>query len=67
MTHADIIDLLITLDAKLSREDSKLLTGKVNKAVHVLRAEQFKLERAALDALTYEDSCNGVSGLYNFN
>lgn len=67
MTHADIIDLLMILDAKLSREDSKLLTGKVNKAVHVLRAEQFKLERAALDALTYEDSCNGVSGLYNLN
>lgn len=66
MTHQDIVDLLIILDAKLSREDSKLLTGKVNKAIHVLRAEQFKLERAALDALTYEDSCNGI-GLYNYN
>lgn len=66
MTHSEIIDLLMVLDAKLSREDSKLLTGKVNKAVHTLRAEQFKLERAALDALAYEDSCNGI-GLYNYN
>lgn len=61
MTHSDIIDLLIILDAKLSREDSKLLTGKINRAVHVLRAEQVKIERAILDVIAYEDSCNGVS------
>lgn len=67
MTHSEIVDLLFILDAKLSREDSKALTGKINRAVHALRAEQFKLERAALDALAYEDSCNGVSGLYNLN
>jgi len=66
MTHSDIIDLLMILDAKLSREDSKLLTGKINRAVHTLRAEQVKIERAMLDVIAYEDSCNGV-GLHNFN
>lgn len=67
MTHSDIIDLLMILDAKLSREDSKLLTGKINRAVHILRAEQVKVERAMLDVIAYEDSCNGVAGLHNFN
>jgi len=66
MTHQEIIDLLFILDAKLSREDSRLLTGKINKAVHILRAEQVKIERAMLDVIAYEDSCNGV-GLHNFN
>lgn len=66
MTHSEIIDLLMVLDAKLSREDSKLLTGKVNKAVHTLRAEQFKMERTMLDLIAYQDSCNGV-GLHNIS
>lgn len=67
MTHQEIIDLLFILDAKLSREDSKALTGKVNKAVHTLRAEQFKIERAMLDVIAYDDACNGSCGLHNFN
>lgn len=67
MSHSDIIDLLMILDAKLSREDSKLLTGKINRAVHTLRSEQMKLERALLDAIAYDDACNGSCGLHNFN
>lgn len=67
MTHSDIVDLLMILDAKLSREDSKLLTGKINRAVHILRAEQVKIERAMLDVIAYEDSCNGSCDLHNFN
>lgn len=67
MTHSDIVDLLMILDAKLSREDSKLLTGKINRAVHTLRAEQVKIERALLDAIAYDDACNASCGLHNFN
>lgn len=60
MTHSEIIDLLMVLDAKLSREDSKLLTGKVNKAVRYLRSEQNAREAELVRLIEYEQSCDSV-------
>lgn len=65
--YAEIIQLLQELDGRIDRDLSKKYTGRISRAIHALKNEQVKVERAMLDAITYDDSCNGVVGLHNFN
>lgn len=64
--YNDVIDLLMELDGRLDREMSKRYTGRISRAVHALRQDQLKVERAMLDLIAYEDSCSGV-GLHNIS
>lgn len=64
--YNDVIDLLMELDGRLDREMSKRYTGRISRAVHCLRQDQLKVERAMLDLISYEDSCSGV-GLHNIS
>lgn len=64
--YNEIIQLLQELDGRLDREMSKRYTGRISRAVHSLRQDQLKVERAMLDLITYEDSCSGV-GLHNIS
>lgn len=64
--YNDLIDLLMELDGRLDREMSKRYTGRISRAVHALRQDQLKVERAMLDLIAYQDSCNGV-GLHNIS
>lgn len=64
--YNEIIQLLQELDGRLDREMSKRYTGRISRAVHALRQHQLKVERAMLDLISYEDSCNGV-GLHNIS
>lgn len=64
--YNDVIDLLMELDGRLDREMSKRYTGRISRAVHALRQDQLKMERAMLDLIAYEDSCSGV-GLHNIS
>lgn len=64
--YSEIIQLLQELDGRLDREMSKRYTGRISRAVHALRQDQLKVERAMLDLIAYEDSCNGV-GLHNIS
>jgi len=64
--YNDVIDLLMELDGRLDREMSKRYTGRISRAVHALRQDQLKVERAMLDLISYEDSCSGV-GLHNIS
>lgn len=64
--YNDVIDLLMELDGRLDREMSKRYTGRISRAIHSLRQDQLKVERAMLDLIAYEDSCSGV-GLHNIS
>lgn len=65
--YAELIQLLQELDGRLDREMSKRYTGRISRAVHALKNEQVKVERAILDSIAYDDACNGSCGLHNFN
>lgn len=64
--YNEIIQLLQELDGRLDKEMSKRYTGRISRAVHALRQDQLKVERAMLDLISYEDSCSGV-GLHNIS
>lgn len=64
--YNEIIQLLQELDGRLDREMSKRYTGRISRAIHALRQDQLKVERAMLDLIAYEDSCSGV-GLHNIS
>ena len=64
--YNEIIQLLQELDGRLDKEMSKRYTGRISRAIHSLRQDQLKVERAMLDLISCEDSCNGV-GLHNIS
>lgn len=65
--YAEIIQLLQELDGRIDRELSRKYTGRISRAIHALKNEQVKVERAILDSIAYDDACNGSCGLHNFN
>lgn len=64
--YNDVIDLLMELDGRLDREMSKRYTGRISRAVHALRQDQIRAEKAIIDLISYEDSCQGV-GIHNIS
>lgn len=59
--YNEIVDLLMELDGRLDREMSKRYSGKIARAVHSLRQKELKTEKAIIDLLDYEDSCQSLS------
>lgn len=64
--YNEIIQLLQELDGRLDREMSKRYTGRISRAVHALRQDQIKAEKALIDLISYEDSCQGL-GIHNIS